>query len=57
VGRRAYAAAVVMEEDVQRYWDEQVATVDEEPDHGLAAPGGSACVVTAAAPAVTAAAG
>jgi hypothetical protein len=46
-----------MEEDVQRYWDEQVATVDEEPDHGLAAPGGSACVVTAAAPAVTAAAG
>jgi SAM-dependent methyltransferase len=27
-----------MEEDVQRYWDEQVATVDEEPDHGLAAP-------------------
>jgi hypothetical protein len=27
-----------MEEDVQRYWDEQVATFDEERDHGLADP-------------------
>ena len=24
-----------MDEDVQRFWDEQAATFDEEPDHGL----------------------
>lgn len=27
-----------MDEDIQRYWDQQVATFDEEPDHGLADP-------------------
>ena len=37
-GKRDCPAAVVMEADVQRYWDEQVATFDAEPDHGLADP-------------------
>ena len=27
-----------MDEDVQHYWDERVATFDEEPDHGLTDP-------------------
>jgi SAM-dependent methyltransferase len=27
-----------MDEDVQRFWDEQAATFDEEPDHGLSDP-------------------